>query len=73
MKSNPFLMIGGVKVIYREIRAGKQGVLEPSVGTNQPAKRVDIVKLKMVKRAVFFTKKEELNLQKMQVCCLSSF
>ena len=46
MKSNPFLMIGGVKVIYREIRAGKQGVLEPSVGTNQPAKRVDIVKLK---------------------------
>ncbi|GAB6531116.1 hypothetical protein bcgnr5376_43430 [Bacillus cereus] len=40
MKSNPFLMIGGEKMIYREIRAGKQGVLESPVGMNQPAKRV---------------------------------
>ena len=39
-------MIGGEKMIYREIRAGKQGVLESPVGMNQPAKRVDIVKLK---------------------------
>ncbi len=46
-------------MIYREVRAGKQRVLESSVGMNPPAKRVDIVKLKMVKRAVFFTKKEE--------------
>ncbi|BCA35673.1 DNA repair protein RadC [Bacillus thuringiensis] len=38
-------------MIYREIRIGKQGVLESPVGMNQPAKRVDIVKLKMVKES----------------------
>ena len=45
-------------MIYREIRAGKQGVLEPSVGTNQPAKRVDIVKLKMVKESSSLQRKK---------------
>lgn len=47
-------------MIYREIRAGKQGVLEPSVGTNQPAKRVDIVKLKMVKESSLLYKERRI-------------
>ena len=47
-------------MIYREIRAGKQGVLEPSVGTNQPAKRVDIVKLKMVKESSLLYKERRV-------------
>lgn len=60
MKSNPFLMIGGEKMIYREIRAGKQGVLESPVGMNQPAKRVDIVKLKMVKESSLLYKERRV-------------
>lgn len=60
MKSNPFLMIGGEKMIYREIRTGNQGVLESPVGMNQPAKRVDIVKLKMVKESSLLYKERRV-------------
>lgn len=45
-------------MIYREIRVGKQGVLESPVGMNQPAKRVDIVKLKKVKESSFLYKEK---------------
>lgn len=53
-------MIGGIKVIYRESRAGKQGGLELSVGMNQPAKRVDIVKLKMIKESSLLYKERRI-------------
>lgn len=60
MKSNSFLMIGGEKMIYREIRVGKQGVLELSVGMNQLAKRVNIVKLKMIKESSLLYKERRV-------------
>ncbi|MDW3038316.1 MULTISPECIES: RadC family protein [Bacillus cereus group] len=47
-------------MIYREIRSGKQGVLESSVCMNQPAKRVDIVKLKMVKESSLLYKERRV-------------
>ncbi|MCU5002907.1 DNA repair protein RadC [Bacillus tropicus] len=47
-------------MIYCEIRSGKQGVLESSVGMNQPAKRVDIVKLKMVKESSLLYKERRV-------------
>ncbi|WP_242272091.1 RadC family protein [Bacillus cereus group sp. BfR-BA-01310] len=47
-------------MIYREIRAGNQGVLESPVGMNQPAKRVDIVKLKMVKESSLLYKERKV-------------
>ncbi|MFF1289426.1 tyrosine recombinase XerC [Bacillus thuringiensis] len=47
-------------MIYREIRAGKQRVLEPSIGMNQPVKRVDIVKLKMVKESSLLYKERRV-------------
>ncbi|MED0998344.1 JAB domain-containing protein [Bacillus mobilis] len=47
-------------MIYREIRAGKQERLELSVGMNQPAKRVDIVKLKMVKKSSLLYKERRV-------------
>ncbi|PJN67770.1 JAB domain-containing protein [Bacillus mycoides] len=47
-------------MIYREIRAGKQRVLESSVGMNQSAKRVDIVKLKMVKESSLLYKERRV-------------
>ncbi|HGE5778985.1 TPA: RadC family protein [Bacillus pseudomycoides] len=47
-------------MIYREVRAGKQRVLESSVGMNPPAKRVDIVKLKMVKESSLLYKERRV-------------
>ncbi|MDR4985943.1 DNA repair protein RadC [Bacillus cereus] len=47
-------------MIYRESRTGKQGVLESSVVMNQPAKRVDIVKLKMVKESSLLYKERRV-------------
>ncbi|EEL50597.1 DNA repair protein [Bacillus cereus] len=47
-------------MVYREIRTGKQGVLESPVGMNQPAKRVDIVKLKMVKESSLLYKERRV-------------
>lgn len=60
MKSNPFLMIGGMKMMYRESKTGKQGVLESSIVMNQPAKRVDIVKLKMVRESSLLYKERRI-------------
>ncbi|MEB2584702.1 JAB domain-containing protein [Bacillus cereus] len=47
-------------MIYRESRAGNQRVLESSVGMNQPAKRVDIIKLKMVKESSLLYKERRV-------------
>ncbi|WP_353706419.1 DNA repair protein RadC [Bacillus cereus group sp. MS39] len=47
-------------MIYRESRTGKQGVLESPVGINQPAKRVEIVKLKMVKESSLLYKERRV-------------
>lgn len=47
-------------MIYRESRAGKQGLSESLVGMNQPAKRVDIVKLKMVKESNLLYKERRI-------------
>lgn len=47
-------------MICREIRAGKKGGLESPVGMNQPAKRVDVVKLKMVKESSLLYKERRV-------------
>ncbi|PFE50767.1 DNA repair protein RadC [Bacillus cereus] len=47
-------------MIYREVRAGKQRVLESSIGVDPPATRVDIVKLKMVKESSLLYKERRV-------------
>lgn len=50
----------GEKVVYRESRAGNQRILESSVGMNQPAKRFDIVNLKMIKEGSLLYKERRI-------------
>ncbi|HFR4142336.1 TPA: RadC family protein [Bacillus cereus] len=47
-------------MIYRKIRSGKREVLESYAGINQSAKRVDIVKLKMVKESSLLYKERRV-------------